>query len=132
MRRSADLMPIRMAALPEKDAAEAHAEMRIAKVWGLIVGPALVGHTRPLRIHRQTLVLGCWTTEVISNLRLSAEATWPQVQSRIARLLGIQLRALEIVPCDPPLPTIVRTPVADPLRAVLTALQKQHWTKRQK
>jgi len=135
MKRSRELLPIRAAAADTREAAEARAEARIALAWPLIVGPALVRHTKLLRVRQRTLVLGCWTTEVISNLRLSAKATWPQVQARIKRLLGLDLRAMDIVPCDPPEQSSPRPPVADPLLAVLSKMrsrQNQDWTRERK
>ena len=131
MRQRGELLPLRAAVQDGRAAAEARMEARVRKAWPFIVGPALVPHTRLLRVRHQTLVVGCWTTEVISNLRQSAEATWPQLQARLERLLGLKLRHLEIVPCDPPEPSPVKDPVADPLAAVLQrfrSFHKQDWT----
>lgn len=106
-------------------------ESRVARVWPLLVGPVLVRHTRLIRIRQRTLVLGCWKTEVIASLRQSAEATWPQVQARVERLLGLKLQRMEIVPCDPPVSRPEKSPVTDHLEAVLRkyrSLRKQGWT----
>jgi len=135
MRRRGELVPLRMAALDARGAAEARMEAKVARAWHYIVGPALVPHTRLIRIRQQTLVVGCWTTDVMSNLRQSAEATWPQVQARLERLLGLKLRRLEIVPCDPPEPRQERLPAPDPLEAVLKRLRSLHnqgWTRDRK
>jgi hypothetical protein len=135
MRRSHELLPIRLSGLDGRRAAEARSEARIAQVWHLIVGPALVRHTRLLRVRQRTLVMGCWTTEVMSNLRQSAEATWPQVQARLQRLLGLELHTLEIVPCDPPEPRPPRPEVQDPLASVLKKLRhlrNEGWTRERK
>ena len=103
-RRSPGLVPLQELAADPARGAEARTEARIARVWPLLVGPVLVRHTRLLRVRQRTLVLGCWKTEVMTSLRQSAEATWPQVQARLERLLGLKLQRLEIVPCDPPEP----------------------------
>jgi hypothetical protein len=131
-RRRPGLVPLRELAADPHRVAEARTEARIARVWPLLVGPALVRHTRLLRVRQRTLVLGCWKTEVMASLRQSAEATWPQVQARIERLLGLKLQLMEIVPCDPPEPMPERPLPEDPLEAVLRkyrALRKQGWTR---
>ncbi len=103
-----------------KSTLEARAEQRLARCWSLVVGPALVKHTRLLRISRRKLVIGCWDTSLMSSLRLSAEATWPQVQARLERFLKLRLAGMEILPCDPPAPIPEPKPVPeDPLLAVL-------------
>lgn len=134
-RRSRGLVPLKELSTDSRLAAEARAESRVARVWPLLVGPVLVRHTRLLRIRQRTLVMGCWQTEVIASLRQSAEATWPQVQARLERLLGLKLQRLEIVPCDPPEPSPEKPPVVDHLDSVLRkyrALRNQGWTPRQK
>ena len=107
----------------------------MARIWPLLVGPVLVHHTRLIRIRQRTLVMGCWKTEVMAGLRKSAEATWPEVQARVERLLGLQLARLEIVPCDPPEPAPPKALPLDPFEAVLRkfrSMHKQGWTSRQK
>jgi hypothetical protein len=134
-RKSKGLVPLKELATDSRSIAEARAESRVARVWPLLVGPALVRHTRLIRIRQRTLVLGCWKTEVIASLRQSAEATWPQVQARLERLLGLQLQRLEIVPCDPPEPVAIKVPVADHLASVLLkyrSLRNQGWTPKRK
>ena len=129
------LVPLKEIAADSRTIAEARTEARVARVWPLLVGTVLVHHTRLIRIRQRTLVLGCWKTEVITNLRQSAEATWPQVQARLERLLGLQLLRLEIVPCDPPEPQPEKLPVADYLESVLRkyrSLHKQGWTPKPK
>lgn len=135
MRRNHELLSIRLSGLDGRRAVEARAEARIIQAWPLIVGPVLIRHTRLLRVRQRTLVMGCWTTEVISNLRQSAEATWPQVQARLQRLLGLELHHLEIVPCDPPEPRAPRAPARDPLASVLKKLRhlrNEGWTRERK
>jgi hypothetical protein len=131
-RRSPGLVPLQELAADPRRGAEVRMETRIARVWPLLVGPVLVRHTRLLRVRQRTLVLGCWKTEVMTSLRQSAEATWPQVQARLERLLGLKLQRLEIVPCDPPEPAQEHRPPGDPLEAVLRkyrSLRKQGWTR---
>jgi hypothetical protein len=134
-RRSKGLMPLKEIAVDARALADARAEKRIARVWSLIVGPVLVHHTRLIRARQRTLVLGCWKTEVMASLRQSAEATWPQVQARLERLLGLKFQKLEIVPCDPPEPPPARPPAPDSLEAVLRkyrSLRNQGWTPKPK
>jgi hypothetical protein len=103
MRRpgSGGLVPLRAAAGAAPDA-QARLEARLRRSWLLVVGPALVHHTCLLRVSRGVLVVGCWHPHIIPNLRKSAEATWPQVQERLARLWKLHFHAMEILPCDPP------------------------------
>ena len=75
---------------------------RLSQSWMLVVGPILVNQTRLIRIHRGTMLIGCWHYDVINSLRQSAEVTWPQIQSRLIHLWKIKLHSVEIVPCDPP------------------------------
>ena len=134
-RREGNLVPLRECAADARASAEARLESRVARIWPLLVGPVLVRHTRLIRIRQWTLVLGCWKTEMIPSLRQSAEMTWPQVQARLERLLGLTFRRMEIVPCDPPEPAPERPPVADPLEAVLRkyrSLHNQGWTSKAK
>ena len=115
-----DLVPLRAATLDAAAAAEARTEERLRRAWLRVVGPALVGTTRLLRIHRRTLLIGCWNTEVIQHLRGSAEAVWPQLKERLERQFHLKLQRMEVVPCDPPSPEPVRPPrPEDPLLAVL-------------
>ena len=65
-----------------------------------MVGPLLVNQTRLLRVRQGILLVGCWQVAAIPNLRLSAEATWPQVQERIKRMLNLDLQRIEIVHGD--------------------------------
>lgn len=115
-------------------AREKHAEQRLTRAWPLIVGPALVNHTRLLRVRHHTLVLGCWKPELVPSLRKSVEAVWPDLRQRILKLTRIDLHKLEVLPCDPPAPP-APDPArpADPLDAVLTklrTLRNQGWTPR--
>ena len=130
-RKHRGLVPLKELAADSRTLAEARTEARVARIWPLLVGPVLVRHTRLIRIRQRTLVLGCWQTDVIASLRQSAAATWPQVQARLERLLGLQLQRLEIVPCDPPEPPKEQRIVADHLEAVLRkyrSLRNQGWT----
>ena len=134
-RKSQGLMSLREVAADARALSEIRREARLARIWPLLVGPLLVRHTRLLRLRQRTLVMGCWNTDVIADLRRSAEAVWPQVQARVERLLGFTLQRMEIVPCDPPEPAPRKAPLADPLEAVLRkyrSLHNQGWTPKQK
>ncbi len=134
-KRRSGLTPIKLIGLDARASADAQAEARIARVWPLIVGPVLVHQTRLLRVRNRTLIMGCWKLEAMASLRQSAEATWPQVQARLERLLGMKLQRLEVVPCDPPEPRSCHEPPADPLASVLRkyrALRNQGWTHKPK
>jgi hypothetical protein len=134
-RRTPGLVPLREISADPRALADARAEKRIARVWPLIVGPVLLHHTRLVRIRQRTLVMGCWKTEVMASLRQSAEATWPQVQARLERLLGLKFQKLEIVPCDPPESRPERPPAEDYLETVLRkyrSLRNQGWTPKPK
>jgi hypothetical protein len=101
----------------------------------MLVGPALVRYTRLIRIRHRTLTLGCWDTSLITHLRRSVEATWPEVQARLERLLRAKLQRIEVVPCDPPETQAARPPAEDPLEAVLRkyrSLRNQGWTSSRK
>jgi hypothetical protein len=134
-KRRSGLVPLKLIGLDSRSFADAQAEVRISRVWPLVVGPVLVRHTRLLRVRHRTLVMGCWKLEAMASLRQSAEATWPQVQARLERLLGMQFQKLEVVPCDPPTPPPAPHQVSDPLESVLRrfrALRIQGWTPRPK
>ncbi|WP_306589918.1 DciA family protein [Geothrix sp. 21YS21S-4] len=99
------------------------AEARLRQAWGFVVGPALADRTRPLRVERNVLVMGCWELTCIAPLREAAAAVWPQIRDRIRRALGLALTDLQIVPCDPP-PAVAPIPRdPDPLRAALHLLE---------
>jgi len=132
--KKSTLQPIGSAVGEARQIAERRAEVRLTKAWALVVGPALVNHTRLLRVRNRILVMGCWKPELIPNLRKSAEAVWPEIQARLERLLKLKLQKMEVLPCDPPedLPEIPPPP-ADPLAAVLRKLRdlrNQGWTGR--
>lgn len=99
---------------------------RLQQAWPFIVGPALADRTRPLRVERDTLVMGCWELARIAPLREAAAAVWPQIRDRIHRALNLKLTGLQVVPCDPPeiRPTEPRD--ADALRSVLLRLEALH------
>ncbi|MFN7956953.1 MAG: DciA family protein [Holophagaceae bacterium] len=99
------------------------AEARLRQAWAFVVGPALAGRTRPLRVERDILVMGCWELARIAALREAAGAVWPQVRDRIHRALGLSLKGLQIVPCDPPAEAPERLEDPDPLRRALRLLQ---------
>lgn len=104
--------------------AEAAAE-QLRNAWGVVVGPALVKHTRLLRLHRGQLVVGCWHPESLKALREAAQAAWPQVQRRIQRLVGVRVVAMDIVPCDPPEAGPAPEVEEDPFKAMLAKLRAQ-------
>jgi len=87
------------------------------------VGPALADRTRPLRIERDVLVMGCWELSRIAPLREAAAAVWPQIRDRIHRALGVRLLGLQISPCDPPMAPPARPMEPDPLRRALHLLE---------
>lgn len=135
MRPKKGLQPLGLLAESPQAAAERRAEQRLAHAWPLVVGPALVNHTRPLRVRRGTLVMGCWKQELVPNLRKSAEAVWPEIQARLERLLNLKLQRVEVLPCDPPAKEEPVPPPApeDPFAAVLRKLRDLHnqgWTGR--
>ena len=121
MRRPPRLLPLG-ARQPER-----RAEARLRQAWSFVVGPALAGRTRLLRVERNILVMGCWELARIAPLREAAAAVWPETRERIRRSLGITLMGLQVVPCDPPdgeaEPTS-RDP--DPLRGALRLLEARH------
>ncbi|MDP1832440.1 MAG: DciA family protein [Geothrix sp.] len=102
------------------------AEARLRQAWRFVVGPALADRTRPLRVERDILVMGCWELGRIAPLREAAAAVWPQIRDRIHRALGLNLVGLQIVPCDPPAepPALPKDP--DPLRRALRLLEARH------
>ncbi len=117
MKRSLRLVPIG-ARLPHQKA-----EARLRQAWRFVVGPALADRTRPLRVERDVLVMGCWELARIGTLREAAVAVWPQMRERIRRALGLNLMGLQIVPCDPPVQTREPPKDPDPLRRALRLLQ---------
>jgi hypothetical protein len=102
------------------------AEARLRQAWRFVVGPALADRTKPLRVERDILVMGCWELTRIATLREAAIAVWPQGRERIHRALGLNLMGLQIVPCDPPaaIPELTKDP--DPLRRALKLLEARH------
>ena len=117
MRRTPRLIPIG-ARLPNQKA-----EARLRQAWRFVVGPALADRTRPLRVERDILVMGCWELTRIATLREAAVAVWPQMRDRIHRALGMQLMGLQIVPCDPPVESPAPPRDSDPLRRALRLLE---------
>ncbi len=99
------------------------AEARLRQAWRFVVGPALAERTRPLRVERNILVMGCWELSRIATLREAAAAVWPQMRDRIHRALGLSLTGLQIVPCDPPPDTPEPLKDPDPLRRALRLLE---------
>jgi hypothetical protein len=96
---------------------------RLRQAWPFVVGPALADRTRPLRVERNVLVMGCWELTRIGPLREAATAVWPQIRDRIQRALGLGLTGLQIVPCDPPEEKPVQPEDPDPLRRALRLLE---------
>ena len=110
---------------------EVNIQERISRSWILVVGPVLVNQTRLLRIHRGTLLIGCWNSAIISSLRLSVEMIWPQLKLRLEQLWKLKLLRMEIVPCDPlesksNLPITRSRDGIDPLKEVLKLLRDQN------
>lgn len=99
------------------------AEARLRQAWTFVVGPALADRTRPLRVERDVLVMGCWELARIAPLRDAAAAVWPQIRDRIHRALGLSLSGLQIVPCDPPTEAPALPEDPDPLRRALHLLE---------
>ena len=109
----------------EITAANLRAERKIRRAWGLSVGPSLQRHTVFLRLVQGRLVVGAWDLAMIPSLRVSAEATWPQLKERLERLTGLRLTRLELVPTDPPEPAVPHPPKPiDAFAEVLTRLRK--------
>jgi hypothetical protein len=100
---------------------KALARLRLA--WTFVVGPVLADRTRPLRVERNVLVMGCWELTRIGPLRDAATAVWPQIRDRIHRALSLSLTGLQIVPCDPPTETPAQAQDPDPLRRALRLLE---------
>jgi hypothetical protein len=117
MKRSPRLVPIG-ARLPNQKA-----EARLRHAWRFVVGPVLAERTRPLRVERNILVMGCWELSRIATLREAAAAVWPQMRDRIHRALGLSLTGLQIIPCDPPVEPQEHPKDPDPLRRALKLLE---------
>lgn len=117
MKRATRLVPLG-ARLPNQ-----RAEARLRQAWPFVVGPALAGRTRPLRVERGTLVMGCWELSRIATLREAAAAVWPQIRDRIERALDLKLTGLQILPCDPPAKSPEPTQDPDPLCRALRLLE---------
>ncbi|WP_291272012.1 DciA family protein [Geothrix sp.] len=117
MKRTPRLVPLG-ARLPNQKA-----EARLRQAWPFVVGPALADRTRPLRVERDILVMGCWELARIGPLREAAAAVWPQIRDRIRRALGLTLSGLQVVPCDPPVETPAAPKDPDPLRRALRLLE---------
>lgn len=116
-RRTPRLVPVG-ARLPDQ-----RALARLQQAWPFLVGPALADRTRPLRVERDVLVMGCWELTRIAPLREAATAVWPQIRDRIRRALGLRLTGLQITPCDAPRPLASEARDADPLRGALHLLE---------
>jgi hypothetical protein len=91
-------------------AANLRAEGKIRRAWGLSVGPSLQRHTVFLRLVQGRVIVGAWDLTMLPSLRISAEATWPQVKERLERLTGLRLTRLELVPTDRPEPLVQPPP----------------------
>lgn len=118
MRRAAGLRPL-AEALPGADAHRA-AEERLRRGWPQLLGPSMAPRTCLLSARRGRLVLGCWDPALLSGLRQSIQAVWPDLQARVLRMTGLRLSSAQVEPCDPPPPAPpVPAPEADPLAAVL-------------
>jgi Dna[CI] antecedent, DciA len=102
------------------------AEARLRQAWPFVVGVALADRTRPLRVERDVLVMGCWELSRIGPLREAAAAVWPQMRDRIRRAFGLDLHGLQVLPCDPPAEPPRHDPDPDPLRRALRLLEARH------
>ncbi len=104
MRPLSPLQPIAEAGFhgAELAAANLRAEAKLRRAWGLTVGPSLQRHTVFLRLIQGRMVVGAWDLAMIPSLRISAEASWPLLKSRIERLTGLRLTRIEVVPTDTP------------------------------
>ncbi len=120
------LKPIAEAGLGGTQIATAHlrAEAKIRRAWGLSVGPSLQRHSIILRLVQGRLVVGAWDLAMLPSLRISAEATWPQLKERLERMTGLKLTHLEFVPTDPPQPSAPPPKPTDAFAEVLTRLRK--------
>jgi len=92
---------------------------RLQGAWKHVVGAALAERARPLAIRRRVLVLGCSDPALLSSLRHSVAAVWPELRLRIERLTGLKLAAVQVEPCDPEVPPPPRPVVADPFAEIL-------------
>ena len=101
------------------------AEQRLRQAWPQLLGPVLAQRTRLLQARRGRLILGCWDPALLSGLRHSAQAAWPELRARIQRMTGLTLQVVQVEPCDPPPPPPAHTRPLDPLEAVL-----QHYRRR--
>ena len=117
MRRAPRLVPLG-ARQPD-----ARAASRLRQAWPFVVGPALAGRTRLLRVERNILVMGCWELARIAPLREAAAAVWPEMRERIRCALGLTLMGLQVVPCDPPEAVAPEPRDPDPLRGALRLLE---------
>ncbi|MBI4912256.1 MAG: DUF721 domain-containing protein [Acidobacteria bacterium] len=94
-------------------------ELRLLSAWPRLVGPALASRSRLLAARHGALVLGCWDPTLLSELRRSAEATWPTLRRRVHTLFGITLNSIRVEPCDPPPVPPDPVPAGDLLGEVL-------------
>ena len=99
---------------------------RVSQAWPFLVGPALAPHTRPLRVQRGVLIMGCWDLTRIAPLREACRTVWPQLRQKIQRALRLELAGLQVEPCDPPDPAPRPSQEPDPLRRALDRLEAAH------
>ena len=79
-------------------------EARLRRAWDFLVGPALADRTRLLSFRHGVIAMGTWDLGRLPSLRQAAQATWPQVQARLAAALRLHAERIEVLPCDPPEP----------------------------
>lgn len=132
--RKGGLVPLAQAGRGVEANAEAVALERLQRAWPLVVGPNLARQTRLLRVRRGSLLVGCWHTEHIRELRAAAQGAWPEIQLRIQHSFRLKLHRIEITPCDPPPPPEPPPPPRseDPLDELLHLLRQRGnpgWTK---
>lgn len=108
----------------ELAAANLRAEAKIRRAWGLSVGFSLQRHTVFLHWVQGRLIIGAWDLAMIPSLRVAAEVTWPQLNDRLERFTGLRFTRLELVPTNPPEPSIPPPPKPkDAFAQVLTRLR---------
>lgn len=105
-------------ALPEAGTQQA-AEHRLRLAWQQLLGPAMAHCTCLISARKGILMLGCWDPALLSGLRQSAQAVWPELQARILRMTRLRFTRIQVDPCDPPIPEPPPAIHPDPLSAVL-------------
>ena len=97
---------------------------RLKIAWPFFVGHGNNQLSFPISIREGLLLVGCHNPSVLGDFRKSAKKNWPALRNRINSLLGLHLRHMEVVPCDPEpvaAPVLSESPSdsIDPLEQVL-------------